>query len=220
MDDFMEIREANHRAYGRIAETWEKRTAETYDFGLHEKCRELFIGCIPGPRILEVGCGLGWDSHSFALAGYDVTATDFHEVFVELARSRNQHVKALVMDMTAPDSFPEPFHGIYGFASFLHVPHGRSAETIRKLGELLCERGVLFLHHVKSTLGLDRYTQDALLMEGNPAYCFCHSEEEMERMLLDAGFSSVRFHHLTSGKPKSPLAKKLGLEHYQVIAAR
>ncbi len=124
------------------------------------------------------------------------------------------------MDMTAPHDFPEPFHGIYGFASFLHVPRDRSAETIMKLANLLDEKGVLFLHHVKSTLGLTRYTQEALLVDGNPAYCFCHSEEEMKRMLLDAGFSAVRFHHLASSRKKSELAEHLGLVSYQVAAVK
>ena len=220
MDEYQIIKEANRRAYGRIAATWEQRTAETYDFALHERCRELFVEHLPGPRILELGCGLGWDSHYFCCKGYDVTATDFQEAFIDLARSRNSRVKTLVMDMMEPHVFPEPFHGIYGFASFLHVPGDRSAETIRRLAGLLHDKGVLFLHHVKSMRGLDRYIQEALLVDDNPAYCFCHSEKEMERMLLDAGFSIILFRHLASGKPKSPLAERLGLESYQAIAIR
>jgi SAM-dependent methyltransferase len=217
MDDLSTVRTANHRAYGRIASLWDETVNDHYDFPLHERCRKRFLRGLPGRRILEIGCGLGWDSHFFSLAGYDVTATDFQEEFVALTRARNPLVNALVMDMTDPIPFPEPFHGIYSFASFLHVPLEQSEETLKRLGALLSENGVLFIHHVQSTKGFDRYIQESLLIENNPVHCYCHSEPDMRNMLMNAGFSNIRFTRFRTGKT-SNLAQHNGLIPYQVIS--
>jgi len=219
LDTLSEILETNHDSYGRIASLWDKTADENYDFKLHEQCRDLFTRHLPGKRILEVGCGLGWDSHFFSLAGYDVTATDFQESFVALTKSRNPDVNTVVMNMIDPIRFPEPFHGIYGFASFLHIPREQSEESIKRWADLLCVNGVLFLHHVQSSRGIDRYTQAKLLIENNPAYCFCHSEYEMEQMLVNAGFSSIQFTDYSSGK-KSDLSVELGLSPYQILSIK
>ncbi|MCE5250529.1 methyltransferase domain-containing protein [bacterium] len=217
MDTLSAIQAINHDSYGRIASLWDRTVKENYDFELHERCRNLFIRHLPGKRILEVGCGLGWDSHFFSLAGYDVTATDFQEEFIALTKSRNPGVKAQVMDMTIPAHFPEPFHGIYGFASFLHIPREQSEETLKRLAALLCDNGVFFLHHVRSNKGIIRYTQPRLLIDNNPAYCFCHSEDEMKQMLLNAGLSSIQFTGYSSGK-SGGLSEELGLSPYQVLS--
>lgn len=219
MNDILDTQAVNHRSYGIIAALWNETVEKNYDFSLHERCRELFIRHLSGKRILEVGCGLGWDSDFFAKAGYDVTATDFQEAFVALAGSRNPDVTASVMDMMNPSHFPEPFHGIYGFASFLHVPREKSGETLRGLASLLGETGVLFLHHVGSAKGFPGYTQDNLLIENNPVYCTCHSEDEMRELLSEAGFSSILFHCLPKWKTNA-LTEKYGLYTYQVIAIR
>lgn len=219
MDDLSAIRAANYHSYGRIASLWNERAHEHYDFDLHERCRNLFLPYLPGKRILEVGCGLGWDSHFFSLAGYEVTATDFQEAFVTLTKSRNPDVKTLVMDMTSPVHFPEPFHGIYGFASFLHVPREQSEETIRRLAALLCDNGILFLYHVRSDRGITRYTQEKLLVEHNPVHCFCHSEDEMRQMLARAGFSSIRFTY-DSAKKSTDTSRELSLSAYQVLSLK
>ena len=219
MDTISAIHASNHAAYGRIAALWNETVDGHYDFAAHERCREVFTRHLPGRRILEVGCGLGWDSGFFSRAGYDVTATDFQEAFVALTKLRNPDVTALVMDMTRPLPFSEPFHGIYGFASFLHVPREQSEETLRRFAALLMEDGILFLRHARSDKGHGRYTQPNLLIDDNPVSCFCHSEREMEVMLLNAGFSSVQF---TGDSPENPgcLAGELGLVPYQVLARK
>ncbi len=219
MDAFQTMQETNRRSYGKIASLWNENASSKYDFAIHKRCREQFIKHLPGKRILEVGCGLGWDSHFFASDGYDITATDFLGEFVALAGSRNPKVKALVMDMLSPVSFSEPFQGIYGFASFLHIPREKSSEVLRWMGSILVSGGVLFLHHVQSNKGLSGYIQDNLLIHDNPVHCTCHSIDEMGRLLAEAGFSSLRFTRYSS-RTRTALAEAYGLSSYQVLAIK
>jgi SAM-dependent methyltransferase len=219
MDNLSEKMTAIHRAYGKIASLWDKTVHDNYDFALHEQCRDLFTRYLPGKRILEVGCGLGWDSTFFSLAGYDVTATDFQEAFVTITQSRNPAIHGLVMDMLKPLPFDTLFHGIYGFAAFLHIPRELSGKVLRNMASLLCEGGILFLHHVKSIKGFTHYTQENLLIDNNPVSCYCHSEDEMRQMLIDAGLSPILLAYYSSAK-SSPLSDKLGLSAYQVLSRK
>ncbi|MEQ9460272.1 MAG: methyltransferase domain-containing protein [Phycisphaeraceae bacterium] len=88
-----------------------------------------------GKRVLEIGCGIGTDSISFAQAGAHVTAVDLSEASLNLTRQRAEifnvrdrvrtiHANAEELDTVLK---PEPFDLIYSFGVIHHTPHPDNA---------------------------------------------------------------------------------------------
>lgn len=94
-----------------------------------------------GKRVLEIGCGIGTDTISFAQAGAHVTAVDLSEASLDLTRQRaevfglNDRVTTLQANAEQLDQVLEPqtFDLIYSFGVIHHTPDPDAALTaIRK----------------------------------------------------------------------------------------
>ena len=88
-----------------------------------------------GRRVLEVGCGIGTDTMSFALAGASVVAVDLSERSLEIARQRAElygvaervrFVQANA-ELLSESLEPEPYDLIYSFGVIHHTPHPERA---------------------------------------------------------------------------------------------
>ena len=87
-----------------------------------------------GKKVLEIGCGIGTDSISFARNGAQVTSVDLTEKSLELARQRAQvfgfedrirFIQANAEKLS--DSVPvEPYDLVYSFGVIHHTPHPES----------------------------------------------------------------------------------------------
>jgi ubiquinone/menaquinone biosynthesis C-methylase UbiE len=83
-----------------------------------------------GKRVLEIGCGIGTDTINFARAGAEVTAVDFSDKSLEIARQRAgvyglsnirfYHGNAEHLSSFLP---VEPYDLIYSFGVIHHTPH-------------------------------------------------------------------------------------------------
>ncbi|MGA3039115.1 MAG: class I SAM-dependent methyltransferase [Vulcanimicrobiaceae bacterium] len=88
-----------------------------------------------GKRVLEIGCGIGTATISFARAGADVTAIDLSAESVELTRRRaevfglSDCVHASVGNAEALSDFvaPEKYDLIWSFGVLHHTPHPGTA---------------------------------------------------------------------------------------------
>lgn len=210
----------NQLAYSRIADEWERRQAADYDFGFHEQCRNLFLERLTGKRVLDFGCGLGLDTAAFAAAGLDVVAADIVREFLTITKRRTPGVSVVAADMTASCFGPKSFDGIFAVASFLHVPHHLTRTTLAAFAEALGPEGVLFLHHVASLHGHKGYQIDALLVDDNPAACFCHAERDLVSAIEEVGLRPVSLTHVKPSRHPSATAVRNGLVPYQLIAMK
>ncbi|MEE9285667.1 MAG: class I SAM-dependent methyltransferase [Dehalococcoidia bacterium] len=92
-----------------------------------------------GKRVLEIGCGLGADSVSFARAGAEVTAVDISQRSVELARRRAELygldirfyvANAEELEQVVP---VDRYDLVYAFGVLHHTPHPeRAVEQLRR----------------------------------------------------------------------------------------
>jgi 2-polyprenyl-3-methyl-5-hydroxy-6-metoxy-1,4-benzoquinol methylase len=94
-----------------------------------------------GKKVLEIGCGIGTDSISFARAGAQVTSVDLTEKSLEVARQRAQvfgledrirfiQANAEKLSDSVP---PDQFDLVYSFGVIHHTPHPeRVIQEIRK----------------------------------------------------------------------------------------
>src|SRR5271154_1791999 len=94
-----------------------------------------------GKRVLEIGCGIGTDTISFARAGARVTAVDLTEKSLEVAKQRarvfglENRITFLQADAEKlSDYVPvEPYDLVYSFGVIHHTPHPDLVlEQIRK----------------------------------------------------------------------------------------
>ncbi len=94
-----------------------------------------------GKRVLEIGCGIGTDTISFARNGAQVTAVDLTEKSLELARQRARVFglddRATFLQANAEKLSDyvavEPYDLVYSFGVIHHTPHpDRVLEEIRK----------------------------------------------------------------------------------------
>jgi 2-polyprenyl-3-methyl-5-hydroxy-6-metoxy-1,4-benzoquinol methylase len=94
-----------------------------------------------GKKVLEIGCGIGTDTISFARAGAQVTAVDLTEKSLEVARQRAKvfgfedrvrfyQANAEKLSETVP---VEQYDLVYSFGVIHHTPHPEAVlEEIRK----------------------------------------------------------------------------------------
>jgi ubiquinone/menaquinone biosynthesis C-methylase UbiE len=89
----------------------------------------------PGRTVLEIGCGIGMDSHRMARRGLRVTGIDLTEIAVETARSRfardGLHGKFETGDAESLPFADGQFDYVYSFGVLHHV-----ADTERAIGEV------------------------------------------------------------------------------------
>lgn len=210
----------NRLAYQRIAAVWDERRQTSYDDDFHERCRARFLEHLQGQRVLDVGCGLGLDSHAFAVAGLRVVASDIVSEFLRMIRRRTPEIPVVAMDMTASCFRAGSFDGIYACASFLHVPAALAPATLAGFASMLAPGGVLFLHHVASSRGLSSYSVDDLLIQDNPALCYCRTPRSLAALLRTAGLRVSTVSWLRPQTFPSPCAARNHLVPYQLAARK
>ena len=171
-----------------------------------------------GNRILDIGCGLGRDSLYFASKGFEVTATDIVADFLPPVKNRDNSIKVAVMDMTRPSFAGGSFDAVYSFASFLHIPHELSLETLAGFRAMLKPEGLLFINHLQSRKGFVSYQVDDLLIENNPAFCYCHDTQKLQELVINSGFKNSLVFHVDQKQKSSKVRKKYQLEPYQILA--
>jgi SAM-dependent methyltransferase len=94
-----------------------------------------------GKRVLEIGCGIGTDTVSFARAGALVTAVDLSERSLDMARQRarvyglDDRITFYCADAERLSSVVpgEPYDLVYSFGVIHHTPHPeRVVEQVRR----------------------------------------------------------------------------------------
>ena len=100
---------------------------------------EEFVGLLPEhPRVLDLGCGGGYESMRLVKAGAQVVGVDFSEESLRIARERCPEADFELMDFRHLDRERlGGFHGVFACASLIHV----SPEEMPGVWEQL--RGIL-----------------------------------------------------------------------------
>jgi len=215
------VNRLNQIAYDAIAQQYAGDEPGEDDPVMRAECRQIFIDALKGKDVLEIGCGPGVDASFLQQAGMKVTATDFSDEFVRIVRERFPKVIAHRMDMSAPNLPKNSFDGIYSFASFIHLPRSQAQQTLNGLSSLLRSSGVLFMALIKSSKVPEYVIQDLGGRPNNPLLFTCYQFDEIEKLLKNAGFRTVKFHEVESPLYKNmPRLVERGVSQYQLLAAK
>jgi len=177
-----------------------------------EPDRQQFLARLPaGSSILDCGCGPGMDTERFSHLGYNVTAIDLSDRFVNLVRLRVPSASVEKMDMRQL-SFPKAsFDGVWASFSLLHIRASELEKTLSNFKSVLRGDGLFFaaLHRgpatkwVKTTIsGMERdtYVQEWL-------------QSDIEARVRGAGFEIIESRAFVRKGGRYPLLSILGRLH-------
>jgi len=168
--------------------TYDARAAEYARMSktLHELPEmEAFVALLPdGARLLDLGCGPGQYAEWFANHGCAVEALDASAEMVKLAAARPgiSARQARFEDLPAAPTYD----AVWANFSLLHIPRAELPGHLKRIKRALKPAGLL---HLGMKLGTGEAT-DAL----GRFYAYW-SEEELEQMLLETGFTITARRH-------------------------
>jgi SAM-dependent methyltransferase len=133
---------------------WEDRYGRGYtpwnDSEAWLRLGEVFTKWVPvnerqPQRVLEIGCGLGYDSLMLARLGYCVTGLDISSTAIDSAKNKHgvmENLRWICCDFLSLDNTPK-FEVVYDRGCFHHCADEPTRSAMaRKIAELLTGRGI------------------------------------------------------------------------------
>ncbi|SDP47683.1 Methyltransferase domain-containing protein [Pseudomonas reinekei] len=131
--------------------------------------RERFLELMPAHgRILDLGCGAGFDAEHFFSAGYEVVGMDPSEQMLSIAKNVVGPIYVLGSAEHMP--FSMQFHGIWARASLMYVPRSSECATLQIIIKQLYRGGVFYMsvlegegEHILNATLVNFFTIDRLV---------------------------------------------------------
>jgi len=133
--------------YNKTATGWSE---EWYQEKKQNTILEKYYNCFAQggtkhPKILDLGCGAGYDSKILTKMGSRVVGVDFSEKLVRIAKKNVPNCKFFLGDMT--DRFDKlgKFDGILCLATIMHVDVTKMKQTFVNMSNALKKGGLLLI---------------------------------------------------------------------------
>ncbi|MDY7108247.1 MAG: class I SAM-dependent methyltransferase [Planctomycetota bacterium] len=189
--------------------TAESRAEQWYGNEILMPTIRQFIAFLPRrPRVLDLGCGCGYESMRLASAGAEVLGLDFSGASIRIARQRAPQCRFEQEDFRGLDDRHGMFDGVFAAGSIIHVAHaewpdlaGRIARVLRPNGRLLAvvKDGAGTMVRTEEVAGrqirreIHLYTREALAA-ATEALEYA-GDAVLDRDLLDRGWRGYYFLH-------------------------
>ena len=184
---------------------------QAFQKGYHKSPKLLgaFARSLPGPRLLDLGCGAGTDTFQFAELGLQVTGVDYSEAMIQAARGAStgpNPPRFQVLDMRAVgEAFPEhSFDGAWVCASLLHIPEQDVPGVLAGLHRVLTPQGPVMISLKGGPQGAALVTEHKHGRILQREFVFWE-REPFEAHLAQAGFRVIAFEtstkETTGGQP-------------------
>ena len=156
--------------YNKTATGWsEEWYREKKQNAILEKYFNCFAqGGTRHPKILDLGCGAGYDSKILSKMGSRVVGVDFSEKLVKIAKKNVPNCKFFLGDMT--DKFDKlgKFDGILCLATIMHVDVTKMKQTFVNMSNALKKGGLMLIssfdgvgkNYEKSIISIDGEVYD------------------------------------------------------------
>lgn len=168
--------------YDRHADEYVERHA---DRSVVADLVDRFCSMTDGDRVLDAGCGPGWETETFDERGYDPVGLDLSAAFLE--RGRDRHAgRYLRGDMRRVPVANDSVDGVWALASLLHLPRGDADAALAEFARVCRPGGTLFVA-VKDgdgTMAGDSYETDRRTFT-------LYREADLRERIAAAGFAVV-----------------------------
>jgi SAM-dependent methyltransferase len=138
-------------------------------------------------RVLDVGCGPGWESATFAEAGHEVVPFDLTPEFLDRTRERVPAACLVRGDMRRLPFSDGSFDGLWACASLLHVPDDDVESTVAEFQRVLSSGGVAIVS-LQRPSGREEVTSP---YDDDKRYFELHEPADVRRLFERAGFADV-----------------------------
>jgi cyclopropane fatty-acyl-phospholipid synthase-like methyltransferase len=124
--------------------TAEARADEWYGNDILMPTIAEFVSFLPGaPRVLDLGCGCGYESKRLASTGAEVLGLDFSEESIRIARQRSPECRFEIEDFRGLDDRHGKFDGVFAAGSIIHVAHEEWPDLADRIAGILRPEGRL-----------------------------------------------------------------------------
>lgn len=126
--------------------TAETRADEWYGNDILMPTIAEFIPLLPKrPRVLDLGCGCGYESMRLASAGADVVGLDFSAESVRIARERCGQCRFELCDFRELDDRHGTFDGVFAAGSIIHIAPDEWPDLAARIARILRPDGRLLV---------------------------------------------------------------------------
>ena len=127
--------------YGRVASEFDARTQLDELPDPFRDLLESFVEALPGPAVLDAGCGPGRDAAFFAERGLDPVGIDLADGMVRYAKA-NRPGRYCRMDLRSLGFAADSFDGVWCPASVFFVPFEGMTAALAEFDRVLRPDGV------------------------------------------------------------------------------
>ena len=133
--------------YDKTATGWsEDFCEERKNKNIIRKYIECFVdGGTVKPKVLDLGCGVGYDSKILTELGAKVVGVDLSEKSIEIAKHNVSNAKFFAGDITDDLSKLGKFDGVLCLATIMHIGIENLKKTFENIANILHEGGLLLL---------------------------------------------------------------------------
>jgi ubiquinone/menaquinone biosynthesis C-methylase UbiE len=107
---------------------------------------EEFVSFLPEkPRVLDLGCGPGYESMRLASVGAEVVGVDFSSESIRIARDRCPQCQFVESDFRQLDNSLGLFDGVFACASLIHITPANLPDVLKRVAGILNPAGKLLV---------------------------------------------------------------------------
>ncbi len=99
----------------------------------------------PKPRVLDLGCGAGYESKRLASVGAEVVGVDYSPRSIAVARHRTPECRFEVGDFRHLNAELGRFDGVFASASLIHIPPESIGDVFEQIATRLSPDGYLLV---------------------------------------------------------------------------
>jgi ubiquinone/menaquinone biosynthesis C-methylase UbiE len=167
---------------------WYNKNADSFTLNSseHPENASLFTPHLEGKRILDAGCGSGFDCNMFQQMGLEPTGIDLSESFINIAKQKFPDLNFIQGNLLSLPFQNEEFDGVWAYSSLLHL---ETINDVKKaLGEfnrILKPSGMLFVR-VKKQEGKEKTT----VAEDGRFFRF-FTQDGLRELITKSGFKVI-----------------------------
>ncbi len=133
--------------YNSTASGW---SDEYYDEKLNRDVLKKFVDCFvdagtTNPKVLDLGCGEGYNAKYLSEIGAKVVGVDVSENLIDIAKKQEINAKFFVGDISASLENLGKFDGVLCLDTIMHIGIEKLKETFENVAKVLNKGGLLVL---------------------------------------------------------------------------